>query len=73
MCHRLATIGNTALDLVGTDRTYIIPGLPVAELDPAFVMLLFLPPLLYAAGVSMSWRGFLRALCDNESPRPDLS
>jgi monovalent cation/hydrogen antiporter len=40
----------------------ILPGLPAVELDPAFVMLLFLPPLLYAAGVSMSWRGFRRDL-----------
>jgi monovalent cation/hydrogen antiporter len=40
----------------------IVPGLPAVELDPAFVMLLFLPPLLYAAGVSMSWRGFRRDL-----------
>jgi CPA1 family monovalent cation:H+ antiporter len=40
----------------------VIPGLPVVDLDPALVMLLFLPPLLYAAGVSMSWRGFRRDL-----------
>src|SRR4051812_36971465 len=35
-----------------------VPGLPKVELDPRVVMLLFLPPLLYMAGVSMSWRGF---------------
>ena len=35
-----------------------VPGLPKVELDPQVVMLLFLPPLLYMAGVSMSWRGF---------------
>ena len=36
----------------------LIPGLPKVTLDPAIVLLLFLPPLLYSAGVSMSWRGF---------------
>ena len=35
-----------------------VPGLPRVELDPQLVLLLFLPPLLYMAGVSMSWRGF---------------
>src|SRR3954453_22517419 len=34
-----------------------VPGLPKVELDPQVVMLLFLPPLLYMAGVSMGWRG----------------
>src|ERR1043165_8351659 len=36
----------------------LVPGLPRVELDPEIVMLVFLPPLLYWAGVSMSWRGF---------------
>jgi monovalent cation/hydrogen antiporter len=40
----------------------LTPGLPKVGLDPAAVMLLFLPPLLYAAGVSMSWRGFRKEL-----------
>src|SRR5207244_10926841 len=40
----------------------IIPGLPIVELDPTVVMLLFLPPLLYSAGVSMSWQGFRKNL-----------
>src|SRR5206468_7120660 len=40
----------------------VTPGLPKVGLDPAVVMLLFLPPLLYAAGVSMSWRGFRKEL-----------
>ncbi len=35
-----------------------VPGVPVHEMDPDLVLLLLLPPLLYAAGVSMSWRGF---------------
>ena len=40
----------------------VIPGLPTVELDPTVVMLFFLPPILYAAGVSMSWRGFRKDL-----------
>jgi monovalent cation/hydrogen antiporter len=36
----------------------VTPGLPKVVLDPGIVLLLFLPPLLYSAGVSMSWRGF---------------
>jgi monovalent cation/hydrogen antiporter len=40
----------------------VLPGLPKVGLDPAVVLLLFLPPLLYSAGVSMSWRGFRKDL-----------
>jgi monovalent cation/hydrogen antiporter len=35
-----------------------LPGVPTVELDPEVVLLLLLPPLLYASGVGMSWRGF---------------
>jgi monovalent cation/hydrogen antiporter len=35
-----------------------IPGLPVIELEPTFVLLLLIPPLLYSSGVGTSWRGF---------------
>jgi monovalent cation/hydrogen antiporter len=35
-----------------------VPGLPRVTLDPELVLLLLLPPLLYASGVGMSWRGF---------------
>jgi len=38
------------------------PGLPTIELDPQVVLLLLLPPLLYASGVGMSWRGFRKHL-----------
>ena len=34
------------------------PGMPAVALDPDVVLLIFLPPLLYSAGVGMSWRGF---------------
>lgn len=36
----------------------LVPGLPSFTLDPELVLLLLLPPLLYASGVGMSWRGF---------------
>lgn len=36
----------------------LIPGLPSIELAPEFVLLVILPPLIYSAGVSMSWREF---------------
>jgi NhaP-type Na+/H+ or K+/H+ antiporter len=36
----------------------LIPGLPSLELAPEVVLLVLLPPLLYSAGVSMSWREF---------------
>jgi monovalent cation/hydrogen antiporter len=36
----------------------LIPGLPRLELAPELVLLVLLPPLIYSAGVSMSWREF---------------
>lgn len=36
----------------------LVPGLPRFELSPEFVLLFVLPPVIYAAGVSMSWREF---------------
>lgn len=35
-----------------------IPGLPRFELAPEVVLLIVLPPLIYSAGVAMSWREF---------------
>ena len=35
-----------------------VPGLPVIELDPHVVFVLFLPPLLYWDAASTSWRDF---------------
>lgn len=34
------------------------PGFPPIEMEPESVLLLVLPPLIYSAGVSMSWREF---------------
>ena len=36
----------------------LVPGLPRVELVPDLVLLLVLPPLIYTAGVAMSWREF---------------
>src|SRR4051812_1101531 len=36
----------------------LVPGLPAVELAPELVLLVLLPPLIYSAGVSMSWREF---------------
>src|SRR3977135_2912494 len=36
----------------------LVPGLPTLELDPELVLLLVLPPVIYASAVAMSWREF---------------
>src|SRR5450432_2993935 len=36
----------------------LMPGLPRVELSPELVLLLVVPPLIYSAGVAMSWREF---------------
>src|SRR5262245_28084029 len=36
----------------------LIPGLPKIQVAPELVLLVILPPLIYSAGVSMSWREF---------------
>src|SRR6188474_2550241 len=36
----------------------LIPGMPPIALAPELVLLVLLPPLIYSAGVSMSWREF---------------
>jgi len=45
------------LVLVGLCISFV-PGMPRIALQPDLVMTLLLPPLLYRAGVNMSWRGF---------------
>jgi Na+/H+ antiporter len=45
------------LVLLGLGLSFL-PGMPRLELRPDLVLSLFLPPLLYRAGVGMSWRGF---------------
>ncbi|HEX4118525.1 MAG TPA: Na+/H+ antiporter [Rhizomicrobium sp.] len=45
------------LVLVGLAISFV-PGIPRIVLQPDLVLSLLLPPLLYRAGVNMSWRGF---------------
>ena len=45
------------LVLLGLGLSFL-PGMPRIELRPELVLSLLLPPLLYRAGVQMSWRGF---------------
>src|SRR5688572_1488244 len=44
--------------VVGGLGLSFIPGLPHVRLDPHLVFVLFLPPLLYYAGLLTSWRDF---------------
>ena len=36
----------------------LVPGLPAIELAPELVLLMVLPPVIYASAVAMSWREF---------------
>ena len=68
-----ALVAVTAFAALGARRTHIpdsiflvlvglfisfLPGMPRIALQPNLVLSLLLPPLLYRAGVNMSWRGF---------------
>jgi CPA1 family monovalent cation:H+ antiporter len=44
--------------VVGGLALAFIPGLPRVRIDPSLVLLIFLPPLLYAAAWFTSWRDF---------------
>jgi len=61
---RLKTAPSILLVIAGVALA-LVPGLPPVELAPELVLLVLLPPLIYSAGVSMSWREFrfnLRAI-----------
>src|SRR5215467_14729285 len=57
IARRLNTAPSILLVIAGVALA-LIPGLPPIELAPEFVLLVVLPPLIYSAGVSMSWREF---------------
>jgi CPA1 family monovalent cation:H+ antiporter len=57
IARRLNTAPSIVLVIAGVALA-LIPGLPRIELAPEFILLVILPPLIYAAGVSMSWREF---------------
>src|ERR1700761_4045433 len=55
---RRLNIAPSILLVVAGIALAIIPGLPRIELAPELVLLGVLPPLIYSAGVAMSWREF---------------
>src|SRR3954452_1833625 len=57
IARRLHTAPSIVLVIAGVVLA-LIPGLPRIELAPELVLLVILPPLIYAAGVAMSWREF---------------
>src|SRR5436190_24280951 len=57
IARRLNTAPSIVLVVAGVVLA-LIPGLPRIELAPEFVLLVILPPLIYSAGVAMSWREF---------------
>jgi Na+/H+ antiporter len=57
IARQLNTAPSIVLVVVGVALA-LIPGLPRIELAPELVLLVILPPLIYSAGVSMSWREF---------------
>ena len=54
---RLKTAPSVLLVIAGVALAFV-PGLPRFDLTPQLVLLGFLPPLIYSAGVAMSWREF---------------
>src|SRR6266568_5454379 len=57
IARRLNTAPSIVLVIAGVALA-LVPGLPRMELAPEFVLLVILPPLIYSAGVAMSWREF---------------
>src|SRR5271163_4264609 len=57
VARRLNTAPSILLVIAGIILA-LAPGLPRIELAPELVLLGILPPLIYSAGVAMSWREF---------------
>jgi Na+/H+ antiporter len=57
VARRLNTAPSILLVIAGVSLA-LTPGLPRIELAPELVLLGILPPLIYSAGVAMSWREF---------------
>ena len=55
---RRINIAPAILMLLAGIALAFVPGMPMVELPPEVVLLLVLPPLIYSAGVAMSWREF---------------
>jgi hypothetical protein len=58
VARRLNTAPSILLLVIAGIALALIPGLPRIELAPELVLLGILPPLIYSAGVAMSWREF---------------
>ncbi len=58
---RLAVPASITLVLIG-GLIAAIPGLPLMAIDPSFVLLCLLPPLLYSDAFAASWIDFRRSL-----------
>jgi CPA1 family monovalent cation:H+ antiporter len=57
LARRLNTAPSILLVLAGIGLA-LTPGIPPIELEPDFVLMGVLPPLIYSAAVAMSWREF---------------
>jgi monovalent cation/hydrogen antiporter len=57
IAQRLKLAPSILFVIAGTMLAFV-PGLPRIVLSPEFVLYLLLPPLIYSAGVAMSWREF---------------
>jgi monovalent cation/hydrogen antiporter len=57
IAQRLNTAPSIVLVIAGIGIAFV-PGLPNIQIAPEVVLLVILPPLIYSAGVSMSWREF---------------
>jgi len=57
LAQRLNTAPSIFLVIAGVGLA-LVPGLPPVTLAPETALLVFLPPLIYSAGVAMSWREF---------------
>src|SRR5215468_8005687 len=55
---RRINVAPTILLVIAGIGLALVPGVPRIELAPEFVLLGILPPLIYSAGVAMSWREF---------------
>src|ERR1700732_1158698 len=55
---RRVDIAPAILLLVAGIVLAFVPGMPSIELPPELVLLVVLPPLIYSAGVAMSWGEF---------------
>src|SRR5262249_29653060 len=53
---RRINVAPTILLVIAGIGLALVPGVPRIELAPEFVLLGILPPLIYSAGVAMSWR-----------------